>query len=55
MSISYSVLEVVAKVETSRGEIRGSRNVHQDNRSIVVVEMEKGSRGKVGLVTGCLC
>ena len=46
------MLEVVAKVWTSRGGIRGSRKVHEDNRSIVVVEMEKGSRGKVGLVTG---
>ena len=54
MSISYSVLEVVAKVWTSRGGIRGSREVREATRSIVVTEMEKGSRGKVGLITGCL-
>ena len=52
MSISYSVLEVVVKIWTSRGGIRGSRKVREANRFIVVVEMEKGSRGKVGLVSG---
>ena len=42
MSMSYSVLEILAKVWTSRGGIRGSRKVHEDNRSIAVTEMEKG-------------
>ena len=33
--------------------IRGSRNFPEDNRSIVVGQMEKGWREEVGLVTGC--
>ena len=42
MIISYSVLEVVAKVWTSRGGIGGSRKVREGNRSIVVTEMKEG-------------
>ena len=34
--------------------IRGSRNFPEDNRSIVVGQMEKGWREEVGLVTGSL-
>ena len=34
--------------------MRGSRNFPEDNRSIVVRQMEKGGREEVGLVTGCL-
>ena len=47
MSISYSVLEILAKVWTSRGGIKGSRKVCEANRSIVVTEM-KGGRVEKG-------
>ena len=42
VSLSYSVLEILAKVWTSRGGIRGSRNVCEGNRTIVVTKMKEG-------------